>query len=65
MKPIFSFIEKVFGSGKVSSNGQDISVICPLCKAKKNETYSKRKLVIRQDGLSHCWVVEHTYTYGI
>lgn len=59
MKPVFSFVEKVFGTGKISANGQDISVICPICKAKKNETYSKRKLVIRQDGLSHCWVCDY------
>jgi len=56
-----SFVEKVFGSSRLSGNGQDISVVCPLCKAKKSETYSKKKLVIRvSDGLSHCWVCDYS-----
>jgi hypothetical protein len=55
----FPFVQKVFGSGKSSASGQDISIVCPFCKAKKNETYSKRKLVIRIDGLTHCWVCNY------
>jgi hypothetical protein len=55
----FPFVQKVFGTGKPSANGQDISIVCPFCKAKKNETYSKRKLVIRIDGLTHCWVCDY------
>lgn len=56
-----NFIEKVFGSSRLSGNGQDISVVCPFCKAKKNETYNKKKLVIRvSDGLSHCWVCDYS-----
>lgn len=55
----FSFVQKVFGTGKTSASGQDISIVCPFCKAKKNETYSKRKLIIRIDGLTHCWVCNY------
>lgn len=58
-KQFFSFLEKTFGPGKVSANGQDISIICPICKSKKNEAYSKKKLVVRFDGLTHCWVCDY------
>lgn len=51
------FIESVFGSGKQSNAGLNISVVCPICKSQKSEAYSKRKLVIRTDNfLTHCWV---------
>ncbi len=51
------FIERAFGSGRLSNQGLNISVICPMCKALKGEDYSKKKLVIRTDNfLVHCWV---------
>lgn len=54
------FIERAFGTGRISGNRQDISVVCPICLSKKNETYNKKKLVIRiSDNLSHCWVCDY------
>lgn len=51
------FIVKAFGEGKTSNDGDNISVVCPLCKDKKSDFYSKRKLAIRtSDHLTHCWV---------
>jgi hypothetical protein len=51
------FIERVFGSGKLSNGGLNISVVCPECESKKESGYSKKKLVIRTDSfISHCWV---------
>lgn len=51
------FIEKVFGSGRLSNQGQNISVVCPMCKSFKGQSYTKQKLVIRTDNfLVHCWV---------
>lgn len=51
------FIEKVFGEGKLSNGGLNISVVCPVCVSKKGFGYSKKKLVIRTDNfVSHCWV---------
>jgi len=50
------FIEKVFGNGKPSNQGLNISVVCPICKSFKSETFSKQKLVIRTDNfMLHCW----------
>ena len=51
------FIEKVFGDGRFSNGGLNISVLCPLCADKKGFGYGKKKLVIRTDTfVSHCWV---------
>lgn len=51
------FIEKVFGEGKYSNGGLNVSVLCPNCADKKEPGYNKKKLVIRTDTfLSHCWV---------
>lgn len=51
------FITRIFGEGKTSNDGDNISVVCPLCKDKKSDFYSKRKLAIRtSDHLTHCWV---------
>lgn len=51
------FIEKVFGEGKLSNGGLNISVLCPTCVEKKGATYNKKKLVIRTDSfVCHCWV---------
>lgn len=51
------FIEKVFGEGKLSNGGLNISVLCPICAEKKERGYNKKKLVIRTDTfVSHCWV---------
>lgn len=52
-----SFIEEVFGTGKTSNQGLNISVICPRCIEHKEKNYHKKKLVIRSDCfLVHCWV---------
>jgi len=51
------FIEKIFGPGKLSNGGLNISVVCPKCLDEKPHGYTKKKLVIRTDNfLSHCWV---------
>lgn len=51
-----TFIEKVFGEGKFTNGGLNISVLCPVCLDRKGVGYSKKKLVIRTDSLiSHCW----------
>lgn len=51
------FIERVFGEGKLSNGGLNVSVLCPECESKKEQGYSKKKLVIRTDNfISHCWV---------
>lgn len=51
------FIERVFGEGKSSNGGLNISVLCPECLEKKPSGYSKKKLVIRTDNfVTHCWV---------
>jgi len=51
------FIEKVFGEGKLSNGGLNISVLCPQCVETKGFSYNKKKLVIRTDTfVSHCWV---------
>jgi len=51
------FVEKVFGDGKLSNGGLNISVVCPECQHKKGVGYSKKKLVIRTDTfVGHCWV---------
>lgn len=50
------FIEKVFGSGTLSNQGANISVVCPVCAQKKGTFYTKRKLAIKSDNfLLHCW----------
>lgn len=51
------FIERVFGEGKTSNGGLNLSVLCPTCVSTKPPGYSKKKLVIRTDNfVSHCWV---------
>lgn len=51
------FIEKIFGKGALTNQGQNISVVCPICLSGKSPDYSKRKLAIRTDNLLvHCWV---------
>jgi hypothetical protein len=51
------FIERVFGEGKPSNGGLNLSVSCPVCVSKKSSGYVKKKLVIRTDNfVSHCWV---------
>jgi hypothetical protein len=45
----YDFIEKVFGEGKPSNGGLNISVLCPNCAEKKGFGYNKKKLVIRTD----------------
>lgn len=47
------FIESVFGTGFLASNGKNFGVRCPICAPKD---VNKRKLVIRiDDDLNHCW----------
>ena len=47
------FIESVFGTGFLASNGKNFGVRCPFCAPKD---VNKRKLVIRiDDDLNHCW----------
>lgn len=54
---VISYIEKVFGDGKISNGGLNISVMCPVCKKAKGNLYEKKKLVIRTDNfVCHCWV---------
>lgn len=51
------FIERVFGEGRPSNGGLNLSVLCPVCVSKKPPGYAKKKLVIRTDNfVSHCWV---------
>jgi hypothetical protein len=51
------FIEKFFGSGRLSNQGLNISVVCPFCKKHKGTHYNKKKFVIRTDNfVAHCWV---------
>jgi len=47
------FIESVFGSGRLATNGKNFDVRCPICAPSDN---SKRKLAIRvTDDVNHCW----------
>lgn len=49
-----AFIESVFGKGRLSSNGINFDVRCPIC-APSDPT--KKKLSIRTDNdANHCWV---------
>jgi hypothetical protein len=48
------FYESIFGRGRISSNGVNFDVRCPIC-APKDPT--KKKLSIRTDNdANHCWV---------
>ena len=48
------FFEKIFGKGKISSNGINFDVKCPICNS--NDP-TKKKLSIRTDtSANHCWV---------
>lgn len=48
------FIERLFGSGSIGRDGEDISVRCPICAP---ADHKKKKLCIRiKDDLTHCWV---------
>ena len=47
------FIESIFGTGFLASNGKNFGVRCPFCAPKD---VNKKKLVIRvEDDLNHCW----------
>lgn len=47
------FIEKIFGKGKLESNGKNFSVRCPICAP---SDLNKKKLAIRvSDDAHHCW----------
>lgn len=59
------FLERCFGASKASNGGLNISVVCPICRAKTGES-NKRKLVIRTDDFrSHCWVCNDPQTKNI
>ncbi len=48
------FYESIFGRGRISSNGKNFDVRCPICSP--NDA-SKKKLAIRtDDDANHCWV---------
>jgi hypothetical protein len=54
---VIEFIERVFGDGVLSNQGNNISVTCPRCLEEKGSDYEKKKLVISTDKcLLHCWV---------
>ena len=49
-----SFFESIFGKGRISSNGINFDVRCPICAP---ADASKKKLSIRTDTTAnHCWV---------
>lgn len=48
------FYESIFGRGRISSNGVNFDVRCPICSPLDA---SKKKLAIRtSDDANHCWV---------
>ncbi len=48
------FYESIFGRGRISSNGKNFDVRCPICAPLDP---SKKKLAIRTtDDANHCWV---------
>jgi transcription elongation factor Elf1 len=57
-----AFIQKVFGSCKLSGTGAKLNanVVCPSCKATKGSSYSKQKLAIKiDDHYAKCWVCDY------
>lgn len=47
------FIEKAFGPGRMSANGDNFDVYCPICESPDK---AKKKLAIRvDDDANHCW----------
>lgn len=47
------FIESVFGTGFLATNGKNFGIRCPFCAPKD---VNKRKLIIRvEDDVNHCW----------
>ncbi len=49
-----NFFESIFGKGRISSNGINFDVRCPMCAP---TDLSKKKLSIRTDtSANHCWV---------
>ncbi|MFA6049724.1 MAG: hypothetical protein WC761_00735 [Candidatus Paceibacterota bacterium] len=54
------FIQSLYGTGTLSNQGLNISVVCPICSSNKTNIVTKRKLVIRTDNLMcHCWVCNY------
>lgn len=48
------FYESIFGKGRISGNGKNFDVRCPICSPTDP---SKKKLAIRTtDDANHCWV---------
>ena len=53
---VITFIEKVFGQAKLTNNGMNANVLCPVCHENAGEE-DKKKLAIRTDNwVVHCWV---------
>ena len=49
-----NFYESIFGRGRISGNGKNFDVRCPICAPSDP---SKKKLAIRtDDDANHCWV---------
>ena len=47
------FYESIFGRGRISGNGKNFDVRCPICSPKD---LTKKKLAIRTtDDANHCW----------
>jgi len=53
------FLEKCWGSAKLSNAGLNANVLCPICHEKTGET-EKKKLAIRTDSwLTKCWICNY------
>ena len=55
------FLERAFGSGRLSASGKNFDVVCPVCVETKGRDYSKRKLSVLvevEGGPFHCWVCQ-------
>ena len=54
------FIKEVFGEYKLCGKRENAIVVCPFCKSRKGNDYSKKKLNIKIDNfLTHCWVCDY------
>lgn len=51
-------ISKCFGSYSLSSDGKNISVVCPFCLKSGKITKKKKLSIDLETGMYHCWVCE-------
>ena len=51
-------ITSCFGDVKMSSSGNNVSVICPACADSDNHTRKKKLSIDVESGVYHCWVCE-------